>query len=174
MRIDAPAQGLGAVTLFVEDVHTVQAFYRDVLGLRAVFEDDVSTVFALGGTMLNVLAVTAAAEVVAPAPPAAVGHTPRMLLSLWVEDVDATCRDLQERGVVLLTAGPAATRSQRFDLQGGRPPPSPHASRCCCARCGGCGRCRSRRCRDGRGSTQRVRRDGQGPLRVWRDLCRGR
>ena len=67
-----------------------------------MFEDDVSTVFELGGTMLNVLTVTAAAEVVAPARPAVVGDAPRMLLSLWVTDVDAVCRDLQERDVVLL------------------------------------------------------------------------
>ena len=102
MHLDATATGLGALTMFVEDVQHVRAFYRDVLGLRAVFEDDVSIVFDLGGTMLNVLAVTAAADVVAPARPAAVGDMPRMLLSLWVEDVDAVCRDVQERGVVLL------------------------------------------------------------------------
>ena len=100
--MDPTTTGLGALTLFVDDVDQVGAFYRDVLGLRALYEDDVSTVFALGGTMLNVLAVTAAAEAVAPARPAVVGDTPRMLLSLWVEDVDAVCRDLQERGVVLL------------------------------------------------------------------------
>ena len=94
--------GLGALTLFVEDVQAVSAFYADVLRLRQVFSDDVSTVFDLGGTMLNVLEVAAASEVVAPARPAAVGDTPRMLLSLWVEDVDAVCQDLRERGVVLL------------------------------------------------------------------------
>ena len=102
MHLDATVTGLGALTMFVEDVQHVRAFYRDVLGLRAVFEDDVSIVFDLGGTMLNVLAVTAAADVVAPARPEAVGDKPRMLLSLWVEDVDAVCRDVQERGVVLL------------------------------------------------------------------------
>jgi catechol 2,3-dioxygenase-like lactoylglutathione lyase family enzyme len=100
--LNATTRGLGALTLFVEDRNPVTTFYRDVLGLRTLFEDDVSAVFDLGGTMLNVLAVTAAAEVVAPARPAAVGATPRMLLSLWVEDVDAVCRDLQERDVVLL------------------------------------------------------------------------
>ena len=100
--LDASSSGLGALTLFVEDLHRATAFYRDVLRLRAVFEDDVSTVFALGGTVLNVLAVTAADAVVAPARPAAVGDTPRMLLSLWVEDVDGVCRELQERGVALL------------------------------------------------------------------------
>ena len=102
MHLDATATGLGALTMFVEEVQHVRAFYRDVLGLRAVFEDDVSIVFDLGGTMLNVLEVTAAADVVAPARPAAVGDMPQMLLSLWVEDVDAVCRDVQERGVVLL------------------------------------------------------------------------
>lgn len=102
MDLDATTTGLGALTLFVKETSPVTTFYREVLGLRTVFEDDVSTVFDLGGTMLNVLAVTAAAEVVSPARPAVVGDTPRMLLSLWVEDVDAVCRDLQERDIVLL------------------------------------------------------------------------
>lgn len=96
------ATGLGALTLFVEDVPQAAAFYRDVLRLRMVFSDDVSTIFELGITLLNVLAVTAASEVVAPAPAAAVGETPRMMLSLWVPDVDAVCAQLRERGVVLL------------------------------------------------------------------------
>ncbi|MCW2679863.1 MAG: Glyoxalase/bleomycin resistance protein/dioxygenase [Frankiales bacterium] len=86
----------------MDDVHEVSAFYRDVLRLREVLQDEVSTVFDLGGTVLNVLQVAAAAEVVAPARPEAVGATPRMLLSLWVEDVDGVCQELQERGVALL------------------------------------------------------------------------
>jgi catechol 2,3-dioxygenase-like lactoylglutathione lyase family enzyme len=94
--------GLGALTLFVDDLPAVTAFYRDVLRLEAVHHDDVSTVFELGGTLLNVLAVSAAPDVVAPARPVAVGASPQMLLSLWVEDVDAACRGLQDRGVVLL------------------------------------------------------------------------
>ena len=102
MTMNAAVGGLGALTLFVEDVLEVRAFYSDVLQLQEVFRDDVSTVFELGGTMLNVLEVAAAAEVVAPAQPVAVGDAPQMLLSLWVQDVDAACRELQERGVVLL------------------------------------------------------------------------
>ena len=100
--MDAIADGLGALTLFVEDVQEAAGFYRDVLGLHAVWEDDNSTVFQLGATLLNVLEVGAAADAVAPAQPAAVGTTPRMLLSLWVDDVDAVCETLRERGVVLL------------------------------------------------------------------------
>ena len=94
--------GLGALTLFVEDPSAVTAFYRDVLRLEAVYDDDVSTVFELGGTLLNVLAVSAASDAVAPARPVAVGESPQMLLSLWVGDVDAACQELQDRGVVLL------------------------------------------------------------------------
>ena len=100
--MDVTAHGLGALTLFVEDLDEVRAFYRDVLRARPVHEDDVSTVFDLSGTLLNVLAVGAATDVVAPAQPAPVGTTPRMLLSLWVDDVDAVCTELRERGVELL------------------------------------------------------------------------
>lgn len=102
MTKNPTADGLGALTLFVGDLQTVSAFYSDVLQLRPVFSDDVSVVFELGGTLLNLLEVGAALEVVAPASPAAVGDTPRMLLTLWVENVDAVCQDLRERGVVLL------------------------------------------------------------------------
>lgn len=102
MGKNAPAKGFGALTLFVEDMHEVAAFYRHVLRLQAIYEDDVSTVFDLGDTMLNVLAVTAASELVTPAQAAAVCDRPRMLLTLWVDDVDAACEGLQERGVVLL------------------------------------------------------------------------
>ena len=51
--VDAIADGLGALTLFVDDVPQAAAFYRDVLGLPAVWEDDNSTVFQLGATLLD-------------------------------------------------------------------------------------------------------------------------
>ena len=100
--MDVTARGLGALTLFVEDLEDVRAFYRDVLRLQPVHEDDVSTVFDLAGTLLNLLSVSAASALVAPARPASVGEAPRMLLSIWVEDVDAVATELRERGVELL------------------------------------------------------------------------
>ena len=100
--MDATRNGLGALTLFVEDLDAVTAFYRDVLDLDVVFEDDVSAVFDLGETVLNVLAVSAAPDLVAPAPVAAIGGAVQMMLTLWVEDVDSTCAQLAERGVTLL------------------------------------------------------------------------
>ena len=100
--MQATRNGLGALTLFVDDLDAVKAFYRDVLELQLVFEDDVSVVFGLGGTLLNVLAVGAAPELVAPAPATSVGAAAQMLLSVWVDDVDAACAELQAHGVTML------------------------------------------------------------------------
>jgi uncharacterized glyoxalase superfamily protein PhnB len=100
--VDATRNGLGAITVFVDDLAAVAAFYREVLDLDLLFADDVSAAFDLGGTVVNVLAVSAAADVVAPAEVAAVGGPVRLLLSLWVEDVDATCAQLRDRGAALL------------------------------------------------------------------------
>ena len=96
------ARGLGALTLFVEDVDAVSAFYRDVLDLELLFEDDVSAVFALGTTAINVLDVRAAAPVVSPTPATSIGGSATMLLSLWVDDVDSASAQLVQRGVRLL------------------------------------------------------------------------
>lgn len=100
--MDATSRGLGALTLFVEDLDTVRAFYRDVLDLDPAHQDDVSTVFDLGGTLINLLALEAAPGLVAPAATAPVGATAQMVLSLFVEDVDAVCAELRARGATLL------------------------------------------------------------------------
>jgi catechol 2,3-dioxygenase-like lactoylglutathione lyase family enzyme len=100
--MDAARNGLGALTLFVEELDTVTAFYRDVLGLDLVYQDDQSSVVGLGGTLLNLLAIDAAPGLVEPAPAAPVGPTAQMVLSLFVDDVDAVCADLRQRGVALL------------------------------------------------------------------------
>jgi catechol 2,3-dioxygenase-like lactoylglutathione lyase family enzyme len=99
---DIIGRGLGALTLFVDDLDAGRVFYRDVLDLALVHQDDDSAVFDLGGTLLNLLAVSAAPELVAPAQAGSVGATAHMVLSLFVEDVDAVCADLRQRGVTLL------------------------------------------------------------------------
>jgi len=100
--MNATSNGLGALTLFVEDLDTVTAFYRDVLDLDLVYQDDVSSVLDLGGTLINLLAVSAAPELIAPTRAAPVGSAAQMVLSLLVEDVDAVCAELRERSVALL------------------------------------------------------------------------
>lgn len=100
--MNAAITGLGALTVFAEDLASSTAFYRDVLGLREAYQDEDSTVFELGGTLLNVLRVAAAHELIEPVPVAEPGVGARVQLTAWVNDVDAVCALLQARGVTLL------------------------------------------------------------------------
>ncbi len=100
--MDAALSGLGALTLFVEDLDSSTSFYRDVLGLETVHRDENSTVFHLGNALVNLLRVDAAEDLIAPATVAPPGVGVRMQLTAWVDDVDAVCRLLRSRGVAML------------------------------------------------------------------------
>jgi catechol 2,3-dioxygenase-like lactoylglutathione lyase family enzyme len=99
---DAWPTGIGAITLFVEDVPAAKEFYRTVFGLPVQYEDGDSAVFKFGDTLVNLLKATEAAELIEPeavAPPSA---GPRFQLTINVADLDATCAELERRGVQLL------------------------------------------------------------------------
>jgi catechol 2,3-dioxygenase-like lactoylglutathione lyase family enzyme len=100
--MNAAVSGLGALSAFGEDLDAATSFYRDTLGLQAVHQDENSTVFDLGNTLVNLLRVEAARDLVAPATVAPPEMGVRMQLTAWVEDVDAVCALLQSRGVVML------------------------------------------------------------------------
>ena len=106
MDAETPAtalvDGLAAVTLFTEDLPATRAFYAEVLGLPFVFADDDSTVYRLGGTLINLLRVEAADELVTPAAVAGPDRGARALFTTHVADVDATAAELGRRGVPLL------------------------------------------------------------------------
>ena len=91
-----------AITLFAEDVPAARRFYTDVLELPVHYEDDASCVFLFGATMVNILAVGEAPELVAPAPVGAADAGARFQLTLSVDDVDAVAARLQSRGARLL------------------------------------------------------------------------
>jgi catechol 2,3-dioxygenase-like lactoylglutathione lyase family enzyme len=93
---------IGAITLFVADLEAAQNFYRDVLGLPVHYADANSVVFRFGGTLVNLLVESAAADLIAPAPVAPAGAGTRFQFTLEVDDVDATCAALIGRGVELL------------------------------------------------------------------------
>jgi catechol 2,3-dioxygenase-like lactoylglutathione lyase family enzyme len=95
-------RGIGAITLFVEDLDAARTFYRDVFGLPVKFEDADSVVFDFGTTLVNLLRTSAAPELIAPADVAAPGSGSRFQLTVGVDDVDAVCATLAERGVALL------------------------------------------------------------------------
>jgi catechol 2,3-dioxygenase-like lactoylglutathione lyase family enzyme len=93
---------IGAITLFVDDVAGAKRFYQDVFGLPVAFEDDVSAVFKFGDTLVNLLAASAAPELIEPAVVAPREAGSRMVFTLQVDDVDAMCAELTARGVALL------------------------------------------------------------------------
>ena len=102
ISMSALFDGLAAVTLFTEDLPASRAFCADVLGLELVFSDADSAAYRLGGTVLNLLRVEAAGELVTPLPVGGPGQGARAMFTLPVEDTDAACAELTRRGGTLL------------------------------------------------------------------------
>ena len=93
---------ISAITLFVEDLDVTKGFYQQVFGLTVVFEDPESAVFRFGSTLINLLRVTAADELIEPATVAPREAGARYQFTLDVDDVDETAAELQRRGVELI------------------------------------------------------------------------
>jgi catechol 2,3-dioxygenase-like lactoylglutathione lyase family enzyme len=91
-----------AITLFADDLAATKQFYVEVFGLPVFYEDASSAVFKFGETLVNLLDVAAAGELVEPAPVGGSTGGTRFQLTLEVDDVDATVADLATRGVTLL------------------------------------------------------------------------
>jgi lactoylglutathione lyase len=94
--------GITAITLFVEDLDAAKAFYQRAFDLPITYEDDASAVFTFADTMINLLKIEAAHELIEPATVGGPETGGRMQLTLTVDDVDARCAELTARGVELL------------------------------------------------------------------------
>ncbi len=93
-------KSVGAITLFVEDPQRSKSFYEDVFGLSAIYED--AAAFSFENTIVNLLALPAARELIDPGAVASREAGSRFQLTIWVDDADAVCSELQTRGVELL------------------------------------------------------------------------
>jgi catechol 2,3-dioxygenase-like lactoylglutathione lyase family enzyme len=114
--------GIAAITLFVDDLAAAKRFYTDVFQLPVFFEDDNSTVFKFGDTLVNLLKASEAPELVAPARVATPDAGARFQFTLGVDDVDATVDELKSRGVELLNGPmdrPWGIRTASFRDPGG-------------------------------------------------------
>ncbi len=114
--------GIAAITLFVEDLGETRRFYGEVFGLPVVFEDENSAVFRFGETLINLLKVTEAPELIEPAIVASSEAGARFQFTLGVQDVDAMCEELRRRGVELLNGPmdrPWGIRTASFRDPGG-------------------------------------------------------
>jgi catechol 2,3-dioxygenase-like lactoylglutathione lyase family enzyme len=113
---------IAAITLFVPELDAAKRFYQEVFGLPVVYEDDNSAVFKFDATLINLLKETEAPGLVDPADVAAVGSGVRLQFTLGVDDVDAMCEDLKNRGVELLNGPmdrPWGIRTASFRDPGG-------------------------------------------------------
>lgn len=114
--------GITAITLFVEDLGAAKAFYAAVFGLPVMFEDSTSTVFKFRDTMINLLAVSSAPELVEPARVGSPSAGIRAVFTLDVDSVDAKCAELVARGVTLINGPmnrPWGIRTASFADPGG-------------------------------------------------------
>jgi lactoylglutathione lyase len=95
-------KSVGAITLFVEDPQRSKSFYENAFDVPAVFEDENSAVFKFDNTLVNLLELPAARELIEPGAVADRDAGSRFQLTIWVDDADAVCAELAKRGVALL------------------------------------------------------------------------
>ena len=100
--MDPWPKGISAITLFVEDLAATKAFYQEVFGLPVLQEDEASAVFNFRTTLINLLKVEEAPELIDPAPIAPLEAGSRFQFTITVDDVDAMCAELARRGFELL------------------------------------------------------------------------
>jgi len=93
---------VGAITMFIEDTQRSKAFYERVFGVQAAYEDENAVAFDYENMIVNLLRVPAAHDLIAPAPVGDADAARRFQLTIWVDDTDAVCDRLAERGVELL------------------------------------------------------------------------
>jgi catechol 2,3-dioxygenase-like lactoylglutathione lyase family enzyme len=95
-------ESVGAITLFVDDPRRSQSFYEEVFALPVIWEDEDSAVFRFENTLVNLLKMSAARELIDPASVASRVAGSRFQLTVWVDDADAVSAELAKRGVELL------------------------------------------------------------------------
>jgi catechol 2,3-dioxygenase-like lactoylglutathione lyase family enzyme len=120
--VNLSPKSIDAITLFVEDLERSKLFYQKVFGLPVHFEDDNSAVFRFENTLINLLQISAARDLIAPGAVAELEAGSRFQLTIPVSDVDAACAELEARGVELLNGPmdrPWGIRTASFTDPGG-------------------------------------------------------
>jgi lactoylglutathione lyase len=100
--VSASLQNVGAITLFVQDVQRSKTFYTTVFGLPVVYADENSAVIKFENTMINLLSISAAPDLIGPAAVASPHAGASFQLTIWVDDTDAVCAELGTHAVTLL------------------------------------------------------------------------
>jgi len=113
---------VGVVTLFQDDLDKAKDFYGKVFDKAPEFADEDVAVFHFDNTIIKLEKESSARDRLAPLAVAPQSAGSRVLFAIWVDDVDAACAELAERGVSLVS-GPAdtawGTRNAQFADPGG-------------------------------------------------------
>ncbi len=88
-----------AITLFVADVDRSKAWYAMVFECPIAFEDADSAVFKLDNTLINLLNIAEADDLIGPARVGSANAGTQSQFTFGVDDVDAVYAELVERGV---------------------------------------------------------------------------
>jgi len=91
-----------AITLFVEDLAASRDWYSRAFGLPEHYSDDVSCVFLFDGSLINLLQISEAPELITPALVGGAAAGARAQYTVEVVDVDAAVAALQAAGIALL------------------------------------------------------------------------
>ena len=95
-------KSVGAITLFVEDPRRSQSFYEEVCDVPVIWQDEDSAAFKFENTIVNLLRIPAARDLIEPGSVASLDAGSRFQLTVWVDDADAVSAELVTRGVELL------------------------------------------------------------------------
>ena len=98
----ASLKSVGAITLFVEDPRRSQSFYQEVFDLPLIWEDEDSAVFRFENTIVNLLKMSAAHDLIEPGSVGSREAGSRFQLTIWVDDADGVSAELAKHGVELL------------------------------------------------------------------------
>ena len=93
---------VNVINLFAEDFAQTGSFYQEILGLPLLFSNENHAVFQSESVIVSLWDASAAPELIAPAVLAEREAGSRFVIAVSVDDVDATCSELAQRGVELL------------------------------------------------------------------------
>jgi catechol 2,3-dioxygenase-like lactoylglutathione lyase family enzyme len=73
-------------------------FCQDVFGLPVTYEDENSVLLKFGNTLIKLLTIPAAGELIEPGVVAGRQAGSRFQLAIWVDNADAVCAELARQG----------------------------------------------------------------------------
>jgi lactoylglutathione lyase len=96
-------KSISVVTLFVEDEQRSKAFYEQLFDVTAADEGHGTIIFQLGNLFVRLLnRDEAQSEMLGQVPVAEPGFEPSVQLAMFVDDLDALCAELADRGVPIV------------------------------------------------------------------------